>query len=205
MNLVLHNYVRSTAAYRVRIALNYKDIAAVVSDVDLLKGEQTQAQYTDKNPQGLVPALETPQGVLAQSLAIIEWLDEAYPETPKLLPGDAWQRAQIRSLSYAIACDMHPLNNLRVLKYLTGQLGQPEPVKTQWYHHWLAQGFQKIESTLSESHYCIGETLTMADLCLIPQLFNARRFEFDLTPYPKITAIEKHCLGLTCFKNAKPA
>jgi maleylacetoacetate isomerase len=204
MNLVLFNYARSTAAYRVRIALNYKAIDAVLTDVNLLAGEQQQSGYKSKNAQGLVPALETPQGVLGQSLAIIEWLDESYPETPTLLPGDAWQRAQVRSLSYAIACDMHPLNNLRVLKYLTEQLGQPEQVKTAWYHHWLAQGFDKIEAMLAGGNYCYGETLTLADVCLIPQLFNARRFNFDLTNYPKIQKVEKHCLAMACFKKAEP-
>lgn len=204
MNLVLYNYTRSTAAYRVRIALNYKAIDTVLTDVNLLSGEQLQSGYRTKNVQGLVPAIETPQGVLAQSLAIIEWLDESYPETPSLLPGDAWQRAKIRSLSYAIACDMHPLNNLRVLKYLTEQLGQSEQVKTTWYHHWLAQGFDKIEAMLEGDQYSIGDTLTMADLCLIPQVFNARRFDFDLTKYPKIQKIEKHCLAMTCFRQAKP-
>lgn len=203
-NIVLFNYARSTAAYRVRIALNYKAIDARLTDVNLLAGEQQQSDYKSKNAQGLVPALETPQGVLGQSLAIIEWLDESYTEAPSLLPGDAWQRAQIRSLSYAIACDMHPLNNLRVLKYLTEQLGQPEQVKTSWYHHWLAQGFDKIEATLVGGNYCIGDTLTMADICLIPQLFNAHRFEFDLSGYPKIQKIEKHCLSLSCFKAAAP-
>ena len=176
----LYSYFRSSAAYRVRIALNLKGIEHDMQFVNLLKSEQLAQPYLDKNVQGLLPALETDEGVLAQSLAILEWLDESYPQTP-LIYGTAWQKAQIRNISYAVACDIHPVNNLRVLKYLSNELGVDEQAKAAWYRHWVELGFEKIEMMLSENNeFCVGNTPTLADICLVPQVFNALRFTCHL-------------------------
>lgn len=201
----LYDYVRSTAAYRVRIALNLKQLAYQSIPVSLLDGEQRSAEYLSLNPTGLVPSLEIGEGVITQSLAIIEYLEEQYPE-PALLPTDPMQRAECRALALDIACDIHPLNNLRVLKHLTSTLGHSEQEKLAWYHHWLKQGFAAIESKLAQSDFpfCCGTEPTMADVCLVPQLFNARRFELDLTPYPRMVEVEQNCLALAAFANASP-
>lgn len=203
----LFEYFRSSAAYRVRIALNLKSIAYEHSGVNLLKGEDSSIAYNGINPQGLVPALEHDGQILTQSLAICEYLDEVNPEPP-LLPGSALDRAKIRALAQAIACDIHPVDNLRVLKYLTATLGVSEKDKLTWYRHWVIEGFNGIEPLLSNGsdsgHFCHGNSATLADLCLIPQVFNARRFEVDLSPYPRIRAIEKHCLEQDAFAKARP-
>lgn len=200
----LYTYFRSSAAYRVRIALNLKEIEHELVAVNLLKSEQQSAEYLDKNPQGLLPALETDQGVLAQSMAILEYLEETYPQTP-LLFGDAWQKAQIRNLCYAIACDIHPVDNLRVLKYLSTELGVDDEAKNAWYRHWVEVGFEKIELLLDAKYeYCVGDKPSLADVCLVPQVFNALRFNVDMTAYPKIAAIYERCNKLAAFSNAAP-
>ncbi len=200
----LYTYFRSSAAYRVRIALNLKEIEHELVAVNLLKSEQQSAEYLDKNPQGLLPALETDQGVLAQSMAILEYLEETYPQTP-LLFGDAWQKAQIRNLCYAIACDIHPVDNLRVLKYLSTELGVDDEAKNAWYRHWVEVGFEKIELLLDAKYeYCVGDEPSLADVCLVPQVFNALRFNVDMTAYPKIAAIYERCNKLAAFSNAAP-
>lgn len=200
----LYSYFRSSAAYRVRIALNLKNIQHELVAVNLLKSEQQSEAYLAKNPQGLLPALETEQGVLGQSLAILEYLEETHPETP-LIFGDAWQKAQIRNLSYAIACDIHPIDNLRVLKYLSSELGVGDEAKNAWYRHWVEVGFDKIEQLLDANNsYCVGDKPSLADVCLVPQVFNALRFKVDMTAYPKIAAIYERCNKLDAFIDAAP-
>lgn len=200
----LYSYFRSSAAYRVRIALNLKAIDHELAIVNLLKSEQLGEEYLATNPQGLLPALETDDGVLAQSLAILEWLDETYPQSP-LITGTAWQKSQIRNLSFAIACDIHPVNNLRVLKYLSNELGVDDEAKNKWYRHWIEVGFEKIELMLNENNdYCFGNQPTLADICLVPQAFNAIRFNVDMGAYPKIAAIYEHCNKLAAFNDAAP-
>ena len=205
--MTLYDYFRSTAAYRVRITLNLKGLDYQQAPVNLLKGEDHGTDYRAVNPQGLVPALTVDKAVLQQSLAICEYLDEVEPEPP-LLPGDPLQRAQIRALAQMVACDIHPVNNLRILKYLTGELGVIEAQKLNWYRHWIDEGFRPIEQILEKTApdgpFCFGERVTLADICLVPQIYNARRFELDLTPYPRIVAIEQHCLTLDAFERAKP-
>ena len=205
-NPTLYSYWRSTAAYRVRIALAHKHIPYDIKHVHLVRdgGEQHKAGCTTINPQALVPSLVHGDVSITQSLAIMEYLDEMFPENP-LLPGDAAQRAHIRQIAHVVATDIHPLNNLRVLKYLVAELGADDAAKTTWYHHWLRKGFDALEQLVNaDADYCVGNQLTMADMCLIPQLYNAHRFEFDLSPYPNLTRIEKHCLELDCFKAAMP-
>ncbi|NMM39837.1 maleylacetoacetate isomerase [Pseudoalteromonas arctica] len=200
----LYSYFRSSAAYRVRIALNLKNIQHELVTVNLLKSEQQAPDYLDKNPQGLLPALETDDGVLAQSMAILEYLEETHPDTP-LLFGDAWQKAHIRNLCYAIACDIHPIDNLRVLKYLSGELGADDATKNSWYRHWVEVGFEKIEQLLDhKNEYCVGDKPSLADVCLVPQVFNAYRFNVDMTAYPKIAAIYERCNTLDAFIDAAP-
>jgi len=203
----LYDYFRSTAAYRVRITLNLKGLEYQQIPVNLLTGEDRGADYRAVNPQGLVPALAVDGTILAQSLAICEYLDEISPEPP-LLPGDANQRARIRALAQMVACDIHPVNNLRILKYLTGELGVSEEQKQTWYHHWIHEGFRPIEQLLAEQasrgKFCFGDPVTLADVCLVPQVYNARRFELDLTPYPRIVQIEQACLELDAFNRARP-
>ncbi len=205
--MTLYDYFRSTAAYRVRITLNLKGLDYQQAPVNLLKGEDHGTDYRAVNPQGLVPALTVDKAVLQQSLAICEYLDEVEPEPP-LLPGDPLQRAQIRALAQMVACDIHPVNNLRILKYLTGELGVSEAQKLNWYRHWIDEGFRPIEQILEKTApdgpFCFGERVTLADICLVPQVYNARRFELDLNPYPRIVTIEQHCLTLDAFERAKP-
>jgi maleylacetoacetate isomerase len=204
---ILYDYFRSTAAYRVRIALNLKGIEYQSEVVNLLKGEEGSREYRRYNPQGLVPALELENGqILTQSLAICEYLDETYPETP-LLPADPIQRAEVRAFAQAIACDIHPLNNLRVLKYLTKELSVEESAKLGYYQHWVAEGFTALEASLlqrPQSTYCFGDTPSLADICLVGQMFNARRFDCDLTPYPRLVKITKQCEQLEAFQKAAP-
>ncbi|MBQ4850943.1 maleylacetoacetate isomerase [Pseudoalteromonas sp. MMG012] len=199
----LYTYFRSSAAYRVRIALNLKNISHELSGVNLLKSEQQAAPYTEKNPQGLLPALETEHGVLAQSLAILEWLEETHPDTP-LLPADSWEKAQVRSFCYAIASDIHPIDNLRVLKYLSGELNVDDEQKNTWYRHWVIEGFNRLESLLGDHDYCFGSEPSLADICLVPQVFNALRFKVDMSQYPKISAIYARCNTLPAFIDAAP-
>ena len=207
----LYDYYRSTASYRVRIALNIKQIAYETCPVHLVNngGEQHAPAYKQINPQGLVPSLEldTDQHALTQSLAILEYLEERYP-TPALLPKNARARAEVRSLALLIAADMHPLNNLRVLKQLRAQFDASDDDVTTWYHHWLQLGFDAFEEKLKhlprESGFCYGNQISFADICLIPQVFNAKRFDFSLEPYPLIQSINKACTELDAFVQAAP-
>jgi maleylacetoacetate isomerase len=211
--LKLHTYFRSSAAYRVRIALNLKGLAYESIPVHLLKngGEQLQESYRAINPAGLVPSLQDGGHILTQSLAILEYLDEAYPEVP-LLPRDPFARARVRALAQTIACEIHPLNNLRVLKYLTGTLQLTEVAKTQWYRHWTEQGLRTLEAHLTRNSgeaetgaFCHGDTPTMADCCLVPQVFNAQRFQVDMSAYPTVMAIHARCSALKAFAAAHPS
>lgn len=206
----LYTYFRSSAAYRVRIALNLKGLAYDSIPVHLLRdgGEQKKAAYKDKNPLGVIPTLETDSAVLTQSLAIIEWLDETYPDQP-LLPMHADARAQVRAIAQTIACDIHPLNNLRVLGYLTKILGVTEEQKNVWYCHWVEEGLMAVERLLSTAgsrgRFCYGDTPTIADCCLVPQVFNARRFNCALEHMPTVRGIVEACESLETFQAASPA
>jgi maleylacetoacetate isomerase len=205
----LYDYYRSTACYRVRIALHVKNIPFDIETIHLVNqgGEQHSDYYKAINPQGLVPSLEVADGTISQSLAIIAYLEETYP-TPALLPSKAIERAQVRSLALLVACDMHPLNNLRVLNQLKSQFKASEEDTMEWYHHWLKRGFDSIEAYLSKqnnkANFCFGNSISLADVCLIPQVFNANRFHFAMDNYPKIQAINAHCLSLEAFQKALP-
>ncbi len=205
--LTLYTYWRSSAAYRVRIALALKGLDATQIPVHLLKdgGQQRAEPYTTLNPAQLVPTLQHDALTLNQSLAIIEYLDAVYPQQP-LLPEDPATAAVVRALALDIACDIHPLNNLRVLQYLTGTLGVSEQQKTDWIQHWLRQGFAALEQrlVLTAGLYCVGDQVTLADLCLVPQVYNALRFAVDLTPYPQIQKVYQQCLLLPAFSTAAP-
>ena len=207
--MILHGYWRSSAAYRVRIALNFKGIEWTHREVSLIRkgGEHQRPDFAELNPQKLVPVLESGSTVLTQSVSIIEYLEEILPHPP-LLPAGAVERARVRALAMAIACDVHPLNNLRVLEYLGGELGIDTDRRTSWYSHWVTEGMQAIETLVSGSSktcdFCHGDSPTLADVCLVPQLYNARRYEIDLTPYPSIRHIESNCLRLKAFVDAQP-
>lgn len=212
----LYGYFRSSAAYRVRIALNLKGLAAEHIPVHLRKGEQRKAPFATLNPQKFVPALETDDGaLLTQSLAIIEYLDEVHPH-PALLPPDPLGRARVRALALAIACDIHPLNNLRVLKHLNRALGLDEEARNVWYRHWIAEGFAALEAMLANDpltgprtgpftgRFCHGDQPTLADVCLVPQVANAERLDCDLTPYPTIVRLAAAARALPAFADAAP-
>lgn len=205
----LYTYFRSSAAFRVRIALGLKGLGYEPSFVHLRKGEQSAGVYGKVNPQGLVPALELDGGErLAQSLAIIEYLDEAHPRPP-LLPKEPLARARVRSLSLLVACEIHPLNNLRTLQYLRRELGQGEEQVVAWYRHWIADGLARLEAELAGSNqtgrFCHGDAPTMADCCLVPQVFNARRYEFDGARYPTMMRVFEECMKLEAFDRAQPS
>ena len=216
--LQLYSYFRSSAAYRLRIALHLKGLAFDTVPVHLLKGggEQLQSAYRAVNPAALVPALQidaendgTSDGTtLTQSLAIMEYLDETHPQPP-LLPADALGRARVRALALTVACDIHPLNNLRVLTYLLGELQASGDARNAWARHWMALGFATLEQHLANDAAtglcCHGDTPTLADCCVVPQVFNARRFELDLAPFPTLVRIAEHCETLPAFIAAHPA
>jgi maleylacetoacetate isomerase len=205
----LYDYFRSSAAYRVRIALNLKGLAPERAFVHLRKNAQRDEGYLAMNPQGLVPALVTDGGaVLAQSLAIIEYLDETHP-APPLLPDDPAARARVRGVALEIACDIHPLDNLRVLRYLKNTLGVSEEQKDAWYKYWIDVGLEALEIRLARDpatgRFCHGDLPTIADICLVPQLANARRVAMDVAPYPTLLRIEAACLALPAFAAAGPS
>jgi maleylpyruvate isomerase len=206
----LYSYFRSSAAYRVRIALNLKGLPYDYMPVHLTRGggEQFSAAYRGLNPQALVPLLQDGAQTFAQSIAIIEYLEETHPQ-PALLPKSPEARARVRALALAVACEIHPLNNTRVLKYLTGDLGVSEDAKQTWYRHWVAEGLHALESTLvgdaERGMFCHGDSPGLADCCLVPQLANARRFDCDISAYPTLLEIDKNCQALDAFQRAAPA
>lgn len=206
--LKLYDYIRSSASYRVRIALAVKGVEYTQVPVHLLNngGEQHSVEYLAVNPQGLVPCLLSEEGTFTQSMAIMEYLEERYPD-PAILPESAEQRAYVRSIAQIIACDMHPLNNLRVLNFITDVLGHDKNVKMAWYHHWLRLGFNSLEILLNNQQLygqcCFADQVTLADICLIPQIANAFRFRFPMDDYPTLMAINNHCLTLPAFKSAQ--
>ncbi len=235
-SIKLYSYFRSSAAYRVRIALAIKELPVDIIPINLAGGEQSSDHYLSINPQGLVPTLADKNLILNQSLAVIEYLDEAYGDY-RLLPGNAIARAEVRGLAQQIAMDIHPLNNLRVLKYLQKELNVSEEDKTRWYQHWIAEGFTAFERTLERiqmqnlsgdkckkfvvlesceglegregleggaGKFCWKNTVTLADICLVPQVYNARRFGCDLAPYPLIQSIDRHCCRMSAFMRAHP-
>lgn len=205
--LVHYTYFRSSAAFRTRIALNLKGLAHEDVYVHLRRNEQLAAEYLALNPQGLVPALVHGGHSIAQSLAIVEYLDEQFPEPP-FLPKDALGRARVRGIAYAIACDIHPVNNLRVRRYLLHELKHSEEEVLAWQVHWMTLGFEALEAMLSREaetgRFCHGDAPTLADICLIPQLANARGAEMDLQPYPTLKRIEKTAYELPAFMAALP-
>jgi maleylacetoacetate isomerase len=205
----LFTYYRSSAAWRVRIALSYKGIPHGTVPVHLVRdgGQQHSESYRELNPQGLVPALADDRQIFGQSLAIIEYLEEIHPDPP-LLPPDYQGRAQVRGMALAIACDIHPLNNLRITNYLRDPLGQDDAAVGAWYRHWVAEGFRALEELARRygdgERYLHGNTVTMADVCLVPQVYNARRFDCDLAPYPALVAIDAHLRTLPAFEATRP-
>jgi maleylacetoacetate isomerase len=203
----LYGYFRSSAAFRVRIALNLKGLAYDQEFIHLRKNVQCSADYLKINPQGLVPALVEDRQTLTQSLAIIEYLEETHP-APALLPRDPAGRARVRSLALAIACDIHPIDNLRVLRFLAHELKQGDKEIELWFNHWIKLGFDGIEPVLAQGtagQFCHGDTPGLADICLVPQVFNAKRYpSFDLKPYPNIVRIFDACVKLPAFKAALP-
>ena len=206
----LYSYFRSSAAYRVRIALNLKGLDYEYAPVHLLRdgGQQLKPEYRELNPDGIVPTLIDGDNVLNQSLAIIEYLEETHPEPP-LLPRAPVDRAFVRSIALQVACEIHPLDNLRVLKYLKHQVKTPDDVKDAWYAHWVEAGFESLEKRLASDRrvgaLCFGDTPTVADLCLVPQVFNARRFKIDMSRFPTIERIADHAGQIDAFQRAAPA
>ena len=202
----LYTYFRSSAAYRVRIALNLKGVSSEMIPIHLLKqgGLNKKPEYRAVNPQMRVPALQLDSGdVLIQSLAIIEYLDEVHPKPP-LLPRDPLERAKVRALAQMIACDIHPLNNTSPLRYLKHQLGQDQAKIDAWYHHWILEGFEPLETMLRPAPYAFGGEVTLADICLVPQVYNARRLKVPLDRFPKIVAVDAACAKLGPFEQARP-
>lgn len=212
--LTLYDYFRSSASFRVRIALNYKGLQYDKCEIDLRDKIQYSDNYLKVNPSGLIPTLIDSNHEIYQSLAIIEYLEEKYPSLPRLLPESCIDRAYVRSIALTIACDIHPLNNLRVLNYLTNNLKHNEDAKNSWYQNWIHTGLNTLERMIKLSQnnldkyytgtYCYKDQFSIADLCLIPQLFNAKRFNCDLNNYPILCSIEKECLKLEAVQLAYP-
>jgi maleylpyruvate isomerase len=203
----LHNYFRSSASYRVRIALNLKGLDYEYLPVQIARGEHQAGPYAAISADQLVPLLEDDGERFSQSMAIIEYLDEIHPE-PALLPHDPVGRARVRALSESIACEIHPVNNLRVLKYLVQELKLDEAAKNRWYRHWVREGLKAFERQLAQHPagiYCWGNTPTMADCCLVPQIFNAQRFECDLSDLPRTMAVHDACMDTDAFQRAQPS
>jgi maleylacetoacetate isomerase len=202
----VYTYFRSSAAYRLRIALNLKGLNGDMVSIHLQKdgGQHRKPEYRAINPQMRVPALKLDSGeVLTQSLAIIEYLDEVDPQPP-LLPRDPVERAKVRALALAIACDIHPLNNLAPLRYLKNELGQEQSKIDAWYHHWILDGFEALETMVRPRPYASGSEVTLADVCLVPQIYNARRLKVPLDRFPKLVAIDAACAKLPAFEQARP-
>lgn len=209
MDRQLFTYFRSSAAWRVRIALAHKGLDYSAVPVHLLRdgGQQHAPAYLARNPQGLVPTLIEAGQALSQSLAICEYLEEVYPQPP-LLPAAPLARAKVRALACLVACDIHPLNNLRVLQYLKRELGQAQAEIDRWCRHWMDEGLRALEAELAalgSSRFCVGDSVSLADLCLLPQLFNARRYALDLDPYPRLLAVEAHLASLPAFADTHPS
>ena len=206
--MIVHGYFRSSAAYRLRIALNLKGLGYELRPVHLRKGEQKADAYRAVNPQGLVPALETDEGdILTQSLAIVEWLDDIYPE-PSFLPRDPAARARARAFALVIACDVHPLQNLRVLRYLKSEYGQEQDGLDAWCRHWIAPGLAACEALVArapEGAFAFGDQPGLAEIVLVPQMFSADRFGLDLAPYPGLRALRDRCEALPAFADAHPS
>lgn len=204
----VYGYFRSSAAFRLRIAMNLKGIECETELVNLQAGDQSSEAYLQVNPQGRVPTLVDDDAVLVQSLAIIEYLDETRPP-PSLLPGDALGRARVRGIANLIACDIHPLNNLAVLRYLTGRLGVSEAERDTWYRHWVKVGLDAVEAMMAASPdtgvYCHGDAPGLADICLVPQIFNAKRFDCPLDGNPTLMRVFDACMALPAFDDAQPA
>lgn len=205
--MILYDYFRSSAAYRVRIALNLKNVAYTQIPVNLVNGEQRDSDYLHKNPQGLVPLLEDEGQLIHQSIAICEYLDEKIPE-PSIIPADIHERAMMRSIVGMIASDIHPINNLRVLNYLSDEVGVTAEQRKEWYRHWVVVGLESLEAFLNASkrtgNFCIGDQPTLADICLIPQLYNAHRFNIETDHLKLIKAIESNCQQIAAFTRAHP-
>jgi maleylacetoacetate isomerase len=203
----LYTFFRSSAAFRVRIALNLKSVRYESIPKAFAKNEHRAKEYLQINPQGLIPALDIGGTVLSQSLAIIEYLDETHP-APAFLPADPLSRAQVRSMAQAIACDIHPINNLRILNYLKNELKQDENAVNTWYRHWITEGFRGLEAQAREhsksKRFLFGDSVSIADICLVPQMFNARRFDTDLSTFPTLVAISTHLESLPAFAAARP-
>jgi len=202
----LYTYFRSSAAYRVRIALNLKGLTPEMVSIHLQKegGLNKKPEYRAVNPQMRVPALRLDSGeVLTQSLAIIEYLDEVVPEPP-FLPRDPVARAKVRAFAQLIACDIHPLNNTSPLRYLKNELGQDQAKIDRWYHHWILVGFEALEPMVGPGPYAFGSAVTLADICLVPQVYNARRLKVPLDRFPKLVAIDAACMKLAAFERARP-
>jgi len=204
----LYNYFRSSASYRVRIALNLKGLRYDYVPVHLVRGEHRSDDFTQKSPDRVVPVLERDDGqTLAESMAIIEYLDETHPE-PALLPADPLGRARVRALAESVACEIHPLNNLRVLKYLVRDLKIGDDAKNAWYRHWVREGlvaFERQLGRLPASTFCYGEKPTLADCCLVPQIFNGRRFDCDFSGLPRTMAVYEACMKLDAFDSTQPS
>lgn len=204
----LYNYFRSSASFRVRIALELKGLSYEYLSVHLARGDHKLPEYAAVSPSGLVPLLVLDDGrKLSQSMAIIEYLDEMHP-TPALLPRNPMTRAQVRALSQLIACEIHPLNNLRVLKYLTRELKVDEDAKNTWYRHWVRDGLEAFERELAElpaSRFCVGDTPTLVDCCLVPQIFNGKRFQVDFSGLSRTMAAFEACMALPAFQKAQPS
>ena len=212
----IYNYFRSSASYRVRMALELKGLDYDYVPVHLVRREQLAPAYAAVSPQQLVPALEVDGQVLTQSMAIIEFLDETHPQPP-LLPADPWARARVRALAQAVACEIHPLNNLRVLAYLVHDMQMDDAAKNQWYHHWVRTGLEGLEGMLAQdsarretaglpaSRFCFGDSPTLADCCLVPQIFNAQRFQVDLAGLPRTMAAFEACMELPAVQRAHPS
>lgn len=204
MKLVLFDYFRSSASYRVRIGLNLKGVAYKRVDVSLLDGAQREPANLARNPQGFVPTLEVDGQPVTQSLAILDWLDRAIP-SPAFLLEEPMARARNYAQALLIACDIHPLNNLRVLRYLGRELQVAEPARDDWYRHWVREGFVALERTADPSStYLGGDSVSLADICLVPQMFNARRFNLDLAPFPNLVRIDAALQQLDAFQSAHP-